>query len=356
MNKYLTGFKGLFSQTPTYVIFFVTARCNARCKMCFYWRNIGQANQTKELSLDEIEKISHSFGFLQYLTLTGGEPSLREDLPAIARIFDKNNKVQFLSIPTNSIFVERIKGMVEEILKTTEHPYLKLCLSLDGLDTDHDKIRGVPGCFEKVVANYNNLVKLKKNVKDFEIMINLTVSSFNYRKVKEVMEFIRKNMPEAVFDFCWARGDTREKRSKDIDADDYHQICQIVNQEEKNFSQGFTFARLIAANKLAAKEVIEGVLRDKERDYSCFAGKKMVIISETGLIKPCEMLNFDFGNLRDFNYDIKKVLATEKTKKILKFIEEKNCKCTFENAIQNSLINDPVKWPQLIKKTVWRKN
>ena len=350
MNKYLAGFKGLFSKTPTYIIFYVTACCNAKCKMCFYWRSIDQANVVNELTLDEIEKISRSFGFLQYITLTGGEPTLRSDLPAIARIFDKNNQVQFISIPTNSLLVDRIKKMVEEILKTTKYPYLKLCLSLDGLGKVHDEIRGVPGCFDKVMANYKNLVKLKKQVKDFEIMINMTISSYNYQKVAEVMNFVRQEMPEAVFDFCWTRGDARNKKSKNIDADMYRQICKLVNQEEKNFSSGFAFARLIAANKLVARQIIEQILKGRKRFYSCSAGQKMVIISEDGLVRPCEMLDFDFGNLRDFDYDIKKALSTNKTKKILQFIKDKKCTCTFENAIQNSIVNNVSNWPILIKK------
>lgn len=350
IKKYLTGFRNLFSKIPIYVILYVTARCNARCKMCFYWQNIDQAKIANELSLEEIEKISRSFGFLEYLTLTGGEPTLRDDLPKIARIFDKNNKVQFISIPTNSLLVDKIKNIVEEILKTTRHPYLKLCLSLDGLNENHDKIRGVPGCFEKVVANYKNLAKLKKEIRDFEIMINMTVSAYNYQKVEEVMSFVRKEMPLGVFDFSWARGNTREPESRNICAEDYHRVLQIVNQEEKNFSSGFTFAKIIAANKLAARDIIKQILRSGKRLYPCSAGKNMVIVSESGLVKPCEMLNFDFGNLRDFNYDIRKILSGDKTKEILKFIKEKKCACTFENAIQNSIINNFSTYPLLIKK------
>lgn len=352
MNRYLAGFRGLFSKTPTYIIFFVTARCNAKCRMCFYWKEIDQAKPVKELSIDEIEKISKSFGFLEYVTLTGGEPSLRSNLPEIARIFDRNNQVQFLSIPTNSILVDRIKEMIEEILKTTKYPYLKLCLSLDGLGKDHDEIRGVPGCFEKVIANYNNLARLKKQVKDFEIMINMTVSKFNHQKVREVMDFVRREMPLAVFNFCWTRGDAREKQSKEITADDYHEVCQIINAEEKNFSAGFSFAKVIAANKLAARQTVEQILRGRKRFYPCTAGRKMIIIGENGLLRPCELLGVDFGNIRDFDYNIKKALSTDRAKEILKFIKDKKCTCTFENAIQNSFVNSPSMWSLIIKKII----
>ncbi len=349
MNKYLKGFRNLFSKTPTYIIFFTTARCNARCAMCFYWKEIDQAAINKELSLDEIERISKSFGQLEYVTLTGGEPTLRNDLPEIARIFDRNNKVQFISIPTNSILVDKVKDMVEEILKTTKHPYLKLCLSLDGLGKDHNKIRRVEGCFEKVVVNYRNLVELKKNVKDFEILINMTVSTKNYTKVKEVMNFVRNEMPLADFNFSWARGSVREVGTSNLSDKDYHQIADMVNKEKENFSSGFAFSRLMAANKMATREIIEGFLRTGKRKHVCSAGKEMVVISEDGLVRPCEILDADFGNLKDFNYDIKKVLSTERARKTLKYIKDKKCACTFENAIQSSLVNNPSNWPILIK-------
>jgi len=352
MNKYLGSFRNLFSKTPNYIIFFATAHCNARCEMCFYWKEIDQAAIDRELSLDEIEKISRSFGQLEYITLTGGEPTLRNDLPEIARIFDKNNKVQFISIPTNSILVDKIENMVEEVLKTTKYPYLKLCLSLDGLGKDHDQIRGVDGCFDKVVANYRNLVELKKQVKDFEILVNMTISAKNHKRVGKVMNFVRKEMPLADFNFSWARGNVREVGTQDLSDEDYHQIADTVNKEKKNFSSGFTFARLMAANKKATREIIERFLRTGKRKHVCSAGKKMIVISETGLVRPCEILNTDFGNLRDFDYNIKKVLSTEKAKRTLEYIKDKKCACTFENAIQNSLVSCPSNWPVLIKKLI----
>ena len=36
-------FRGLFTSAHSYMIFFVTARCNARCEFCFYWEEIESA-------------------------------------------------------------------------------------------------------------------------------------------------------------------------------------------------------------------------------------------------------------------------------------------------------------------------
>lgn len=304
----------------------------------------------QELTLDEIEKISRSFGNLQYVTLTGGEPSLRSDLPAIARIFDRNNNVQFLSIPTNSLMPDRIKSIAEEILKTTKNPRLKFCLSLDGIGNKHDEIRGVPGCFEKVVENYNNLAKLKKEIKDFDIMLNMTISSYNVDNVAEVMDFVCKEMPEAIFDFGWSRGDVRDKASRNITADDYSRINNLFGEKLKKYSPNFVFSGIMFANKMIMRDLILHNLRGGKRFYACSAGKDMVIISENGDIKPCETLGINFGNLKDYNYDIMKALGTDKAKKTLLSIKAKECSCTFENALQCSLAYNISAWPLVAKK------
>ena len=49
-----------FSGQPSYLIYFVTAVCNARCKHCFYWEEIASAKARSELKLEEIEKIAKS--------------------------------------------------------------------------------------------------------------------------------------------------------------------------------------------------------------------------------------------------------------------------------------------------------
>ena len=59
---------------PEYVTFFVTNRCNCKCKHCFFWKELN--NLKNELTLDEIKKISMSMGKFSVLSLTGGEPSL----------------------------------------------------------------------------------------------------------------------------------------------------------------------------------------------------------------------------------------------------------------------------------------
>ena len=71
---------------PVNLIFFVTSKCNLLCRHCFYWEELNLPKN--ELSLDEIEKVARSLPNLLSLSLTGGEPYLRPDLPDIAAAFE----------------------------------------------------------------------------------------------------------------------------------------------------------------------------------------------------------------------------------------------------------------------------
>ena len=78
----------LTRNVPVYAHFGVTHRCDLTCKMCGIWR---YGNKKEELSLEEIEVVAQRMariGVVQ-VSLGGGEPFAREDLPEICRIFTK---------------------------------------------------------------------------------------------------------------------------------------------------------------------------------------------------------------------------------------------------------------------------
>ncbi len=73
---------------PLYVQFYVTARCNLSCKQC----NIIYANaDVGEVSLPQVEAMADNLAAIGtgVVLLTGGEPFVRRDLPAIIRAFTR---------------------------------------------------------------------------------------------------------------------------------------------------------------------------------------------------------------------------------------------------------------------------
>ncbi|RMG02760.1 MAG: radical SAM protein, partial [Nitrospirae bacterium] len=72
---------------PIQFTFFVTSRCNASCPFCFYLKDENIEPGDRELSLEEIELMARGLGSLLWLSFSGGEVFLREDIGEITRIF-----------------------------------------------------------------------------------------------------------------------------------------------------------------------------------------------------------------------------------------------------------------------------
>ena len=135
----------LVKARPAHLTFFVTRRCNAACPFCFYAEERDRKGGAPELSLDEIRRVAWSMGRLLWVLFSGGEPFLREDLPAVAQAFHDANDAGFLTLPTNGLLPEVIEEATEEILRRCPRSVVVVKLSLDGVGADHDAIRRTPG-------------------------------------------------------------------------------------------------------------------------------------------------------------------------------------------------------------------
>ena len=128
LKKYARYGKFFFSKAPFYTIFYITARCNARCAHCFYFEEIENAHNRDELSLDEIEQIARNWGDMLILTLAGGEPYLRSDLPEIVRVFKEHTGLEIAAIPSNGILTDRTVATVERLLEENPDLFFRFTL------------------------------------------------------------------------------------------------------------------------------------------------------------------------------------------------------------------------------------
>jgi len=77
-------------------ILFVTSRCNAFCKTCFYHEEL---NHPGDMTFAQIEKLSRTMPAITDLWLSGGEPTLRRDVSEIIdmlSVITESNESLFL--------------------------------------------------------------------------------------------------------------------------------------------------------------------------------------------------------------------------------------------------------------------
>ncbi|MBT4396904.1 radical SAM protein [archaeon] len=352
MKKLVKLTKNIFvTQTPIYVVFFVTSVCNAKCKMCFNWQNI-EAHKT-DLDLEEVKKVFSNFSEIQQLTLSGGEPFLRNDLPEMLEYVSIKNQVQRITIPTNALLTDKIIDTTSKILnKIKKSTQLNISLSIEGIDDKHDEVFQVPGAFEKTKKTYEKLQPLLEIHKNLSLEIAICCSKFNKDHIKDTIKYCNEKFPSCAISIVLARGDTRDDSSKDVTIEEYQDIINFYNKFKKEESGKEKFGKVYnALGQIVNNQVIE-VMKTEEMPNKCYAGSNMIVIQNNGDVFPCEYLNKKLGNLREFHYDIKQILSMQEAKEARKHIKDKKCYCTWECALSNNLVSNPLKYPSILKEMI----
>ena len=173
------------------VILFVTSRCNSFCRTCFYHEEL---NRPGDMTFEQIQKTSRSMPPITDLWLSGGEPTLRHDASEIISMFVRNNGVRRLIIPTNGLVKSRVFEIVDNALGQHNALHLYLNIALDGYGKTHDRVRGVPGHWEKTLDCIGTLYPLKERYKDrLRLNVNTVICADNYLEIEKLGEFMWQN-------------------------------------------------------------------------------------------------------------------------------------------------------------------
>jgi len=344
----------LHPNTPSYLILYVNNICQLRCDMCFYWDSMQV--KTIQLSTDEIEKISKSFPNLFQLTLTGGEPTLRKDLPRIPEIFSKNSNLSKCTLVTNGMLYERINNQITEMVERNPEIDFRISISIDGIDELHDKIRGVKGSYKNAIKTAELLFKLREKKHNLWVDMNTTISKYNYKEFKDIHSYILNNFNVDNHVVAFARGITKEKDAKDIPVEYYEEYKKIIQKDWGK--SGHVLQKATAAVRDLVMDEVNRELKENTHNFDCSAGKKFIEIYQDGKVATCEILetivdkNWDtsLGKIQDYDYDINKLLKAQKAKEIIKYIKEKKCHCTFECPKHMDVLYNKKFYPKLLKK------
>src|SRR5258705_2115992 len=87
----------------------VTDRCNLRCRYCMPEQEYVWLPKQSILTFEEIARLVSVFTALGVakVRLTGGEPLLRHDLPALSRMLAGNTGIRDLAMTTNRLLLAK---------------------------------------------------------------------------------------------------------------------------------------------------------------------------------------------------------------------------------------------------------
>jgi MoaA/NifB/PqqE/SkfB family radical SAM enzyme len=328
--------------------------------MCFYADDMAQ--KAPDLTFDEIKKLSETAGQFNRLWLSGGEPTMREDLPEIIEMFYKNNHIKDVNLPSNGIKSELLIGWLKRIRKNCPDCNVAMSISFDGFGRTHDVQRGIPSFYQAARAlkliddNFRDDGKLIKN-------IATVITRYNVEEILDFTAWVYGRFNVTTHTIEAARGVTREDGVKVLTEQSLRQIQDAVAPYymlyARRIGEGMSgFARLIAkyfyVGLMRAMYNIRASNLDKPTPWKmdCTAGETTLVLDYDGRFRSCE-LRPPVGTVQEYNYDVGAIMGSEAMRKEIETIGhgyKANCWCTHGCWIMSSITFNPGKMLSLIHK------
>lgn len=257
----------------------VTYRCNAKCHMCYRWKE--PSIPSEEIGLDVYEKLP----FMDTVNVTGGEPFLRKDLPDIIEILRK--KTNRLVISSNGFFTDRIIDLFES------RQDIGLRVSLEGLPHANDELRGIKNGFDHGLRSILTLSRM--GIKD--IGFGITMSDKNATDMIELYQLAKLTGLEfataAVHNAFYFNKMDNEFTQPDVAIGELKKLIQELLQSKrpKDWFRAYFNYGLI------------NFIQKKPRLLPCEMGQDSFFLDPFGVMLPCNVLNEVMGNLRKQTFD-----------------------------------------------------
>jgi len=278
---------------PITAVWEITFACNMRCKHC---GSSCEGFLPDELTTGEALKLCQDIGKLglKYLTISGGEPFLREDWHIIADGLRKNNVIPV--VITNGWFID--EDIIDKAFKARVS---NIAISLDGLKENHDFMRR-EGSFDRIMKALD-LLKAKG-------MSSSIVTSLNKNNIQELPQLkkllIEKGVDSWQMQIAVAMGNLLNHRHLILEP---HQVDTIIDFAYQTNLEGEIMVYLAdCVGYYNLKEVeVRKMLNPSNKNYDgfwrgCPAGKNSFGIRCNGNIIGCTSIRDDSyieGNVRE---------------------------------------------------------
>ena len=302
------------------------------------------------MSFEQIEKVSRTMPPITDLWLSGGEPTLRRDVPDVIDMFVANNGVNRVIIPTNGIIKSRVFEIVDRALGKNPALHLYLNIALDGYGETHDRIRGVPGNWQKALDCIELHYSLKEKYADrFRLNVNTVVCAENYPEIERLAEHMWQNFQLDGQYFNIVRGETAVGAGiKDVPAESLPGMYAFVSRLTRRYADRM-FAEDDTGRRLFKTMAYVGAITTHYRTqhanfrqstpwpFPCTAGETTAVIDYNGDVRACE-LREKFATLADFDYDFGALWeANERQVELKKIDGGQACWCTHVCFIHDSM-------------------
>ena len=261
-----------------------TLRCNLHCRHCGSdcKKSSGFADMPKEDFLRVLDNVAaHTDPHSVFVIISGGEPLMRDDLEECGRaIYEKGFP---WGMVTNGLYMtpKRFRALRNAGMHTAT-------VSLDGLEPEHNFMRGNPKSFARAV----DAIRTMAAEPDFVFDVVTCVNRSNYSQLDEVKELLISLGVRA-----W-----RIFTVFPVGRAVQHEDLQLTDEEFRGVMEFIKRTR--SEGRIKASYGCEGFLGNYEGDvrdhfYTCSAGVSVASVLIDGSISACTSIRSDYkqGNI-----------------------------------------------------------
>ncbi len=275
-----------------------TFRCNLKCAGCGSW----QVEEHNDLSLDEWMGVFGQLRSLDIVKVLGGEPFVRKDIvPLLAGIREVIDPY-ILQLATNGMLGDRVVDAIHAIA----WPGLQLRISVDGLSTTHDKMRGVDGSHALVERTVRRVGELRSRY-GFKFGINFAVTDASVGELDAMIRFAEEVgadlIPGVNVDpFLVGTVPPEVRRPKVIMMDDKKRALEALEDSRVGTRRQLPFVDSLVS-RFVTHKTFEKQLNGDIQSFHCRELRDLLYLLPNGDVVRCGLDHRPAGNLRDQTFD-----------------------------------------------------
>ena len=287
-------------QAPRLVAWEVTRACNLACVHCR--ASAIETPDPEELTtaegmrlIDEIASMSKGI----ILILTGGEPLMRADVFDLAA-HGTAAGLRVVMAPNGTLITR------EAARRMAETGIQRISVSIDGATAeDHDRFRGVPGAFEKLVEGLRRAEEV-----GVEFQVNTTVTRQNMGQLEAIQDMVVALGAKAHHIFLLVpTGRGRNLAEEVISAGEYEQVLNWFYDRRHKVPLQLKATCAPHYHRILRQRAREEGLKVDFDNFGldavskgCLGGQGFVFVSSTGQVQPCGYLELDCGQVRQRHF------------------------------------------------------
>lgn len=261
-----------------------TLRCNLKCRHC--GSDCKTSNITPDMPFEDFKKVllsikKHYDSHKIMIVITGGEALMRQDLEQCGKqIYD----LEFpWGIVTNGVLLNetRLKNLMRSGMRAAT-------ISLDGLEEEHNWMRGVPNTFERTVK----AIRLLAAQQDLNFDVVTCVNARNLSELGSIRDLLISLGVKAWRLFTVIpMGRAKSDDQMQLSAEQLHLLMEFIRDCRKD---GRINAQYCCEGFMGK---YEGQIRDSL--YMCNAGVTVASVLADGSISACSSIrgNYSQGNI-----------------------------------------------------------